>query len=48
VPQQLIGAQLNAYIDIGFDTALLELPTPFDHQTVERFMLKLKPLLEAP
>ena len=48
VPQQLISAQLRAYMDAGFDTALVELPAPYDHQTIERLMLEVKPLVEAP
>ena len=35
-------------MDAGFDTALVELPAPYDRQTMERLMLEAKPLVEAP
>ena len=45
---QHVATQLRAYMDAGFDTALVELPAPYDHQTIERLMLEVKPLVEAP
>jgi alkanesulfonate monooxygenase SsuD/methylene tetrahydromethanopterin reductase-like flavin-dependent oxidoreductase (luciferase family) len=45
---QHVANQLRAYMDAGFDTALVELPAPYDHQTMERLMLEVKPLVEAP
>ena len=45
---QHVATQLRAYIDAGIDTALVELPAPYDHQTIERLMLEVKPLVEAP
>jgi alkanesulfonate monooxygenase SsuD/methylene tetrahydromethanopterin reductase-like flavin-dependent oxidoreductase (luciferase family) len=45
---QHVATQLRAYMDAGFDTALVELPAPYDHQTIERLMLEVKPLVDAP
>ena len=45
-PQQ-IAALLRDYMDAGFDTALVELPAPYDHQTMERLMHEVKPQVEA-
>jgi len=44
---QHIATLLRAYMDAGFDTALVELPAPYDHQTMERLMLEVKPLVES-
>ena len=45
-PQQ-VAARLRAYVDAGIDTALVELPAPYDHETIERLMLEVKPLVDA-
>ena len=45
---QHVATQLRAYMDAGIDTALVELPAPYDHQTIERLMLEVKPLVEVP
>jgi hypothetical protein len=35
-------------MDASFDTTLVELPAPYDHQTIERLMFEVKPLGKAP
>ena len=38
---------LSGYAAIGFNTVILELPSPFDHETIERFATEVRPRLET-
>lgn len=42
-----VAARLRAYMDAGFDTAIVEMPAPYDTQTLERLMTEVKPLVET-
>lgn len=46
-PRQ-VADRLRQYLDAGFDTALVELPAPYDHQTIERLLTEVKELVDAP
>jgi hypothetical protein len=38
---------LTGYAAIGFNTVILELASPFDHETIERFATEVRPHLES-
>jgi alkanesulfonate monooxygenase SsuD/methylene tetrahydromethanopterin reductase-like flavin-dependent oxidoreductase (luciferase family) len=38
---------LTGYAAIGFNTVILELASPFDHETIERFATEVRPRLES-
>lgn len=38
---------LLGYAAIGFNTVILELPSPFDHETIERLATEVRPRVEA-
>lgn len=41
-----IADRLAPYVDIGFRHICLDLPAPFDHETLERVAFEVRPLLE--
>ncbi len=45
-PEQ-VAARLREYVAAGFDGLIAEIPSPFDHETIERLMGEVKPLVDA-
>jgi len=41
-----IAERLAPYVELGFHHILLEMPAPFDQETLERIMTEVKPLIE--
>jgi alkanesulfonate monooxygenase SsuD/methylene tetrahydromethanopterin reductase-like flavin-dependent oxidoreductase (luciferase family) len=46
-PPAAIAARLREYVDAGFGTTLVELPSPYDVETIERLIGEVKPLVDA-
>lgn len=46
-PPEAIVEYLAPFVELGFRTIILDMPTPFDQETVERFIGEVKPGLEA-
>jgi alkanesulfonate monooxygenase SsuD/methylene tetrahydromethanopterin reductase-like flavin-dependent oxidoreductase (luciferase family) len=46
-PPELIAERLRAYVAAGFSTAIVELPAPYDVETLERLIGEVKPLVDA-
>jgi len=42
-----IALEMRACMEAGFRTLIVELPAPFDHETIERLIGEVRPLLEA-
>ena len=42
-----VAARLREYKDAGFPTAIVELPAPYDLETIERLIGEVKPLVDA-
>lgn len=42
-----IADAILAYVDAGFATAIVELPAPYDVETIERLIGEVKPLVDA-
>ncbi|HYM83664.1 MAG TPA: TIGR03560 family F420-dependent LLM class oxidoreductase [Candidatus Dormibacteraeota bacterium] len=47
-PPAAIAETLRAYRDLGFRTVNVELPAPYDAETLERLVHEVKPLVERP
>ncbi|HEX8940736.1 MAG TPA: LLM class flavin-dependent oxidoreductase [Candidatus Limnocylindrales bacterium] len=47
-PPEAIAERLRAYAETGFQTLIVELPAPYDVETLERLIGEVKPLVEAP
>jgi alkanesulfonate monooxygenase SsuD/methylene tetrahydromethanopterin reductase-like flavin-dependent oxidoreductase (luciferase family) len=47
-PPAAIAETLRAYRHVGFRTVNVELPAPYDAETIERFVQEVKPLVEQP
>jgi len=45
-PQKIVD-RLEPYAAIGFDTVIIELPAPYDPETIERLATEVKPMMEA-
>lgn len=43
---ETIAERLLEYCDVGFTTALVEIPAPYDHETIERLAKDVRPLVE--
>jgi alkanesulfonate monooxygenase SsuD/methylene tetrahydromethanopterin reductase-like flavin-dependent oxidoreductase (luciferase family) len=43
-----IAARLREYRAIGFRGLNVEVPTPYDFETIERLVNEVKPLVDAP
>jgi alkanesulfonate monooxygenase SsuD/methylene tetrahydromethanopterin reductase-like flavin-dependent oxidoreductase (luciferase family) len=46
-PPAAIAARLREYVAAGFSTALVEVPAPYDVETLERLIGEVKPLVDA-
>jgi len=44
---QKIAERLEPYASLGFDTVIIELPAPYDPETIERLATEVKPMVEA-
>ena len=44
-PEQ-IAERLGPYVELGFTTAISEIPAPYDDESIERFIGEVKPLVE--
>ncbi len=44
-PPQMIAELLQPYLDIGFTHFIVDLPSPYDEETIERLIGEVKPLL---
>jgi len=42
-----VAARIREYVGAGFTTALVELPAPYDTETIERLIGEVKPLVDA-
>jgi alkanesulfonate monooxygenase SsuD/methylene tetrahydromethanopterin reductase-like flavin-dependent oxidoreductase (luciferase family) len=42
-----LAERLAPYIELGFTTVISEQPAPYDHETLERLVGQVKPLLEG-
>jgi len=45
-PEQ-IAAEIRGRVEVGFETVIVELPAPYDVETIERLMNEVKPLVDA-
>jgi alkanesulfonate monooxygenase SsuD/methylene tetrahydromethanopterin reductase-like flavin-dependent oxidoreductase (luciferase family) len=46
-PPEVIAARLREYVDVGFSTVIVEVPAPYDVETLERLIDEVKPLVDA-
>ncbi|MGZ6340056.1 MAG: LLM class flavin-dependent oxidoreductase [Candidatus Limnocylindrales bacterium] len=46
-PPHKIAGMLRAYGEVGFQTLIVELPAPFDIETIERLIGEVKPMVEG-
>lgn len=46
-PPEVIAARLREYVAVGVSTALVEIPAPYDVETLERLIGEVKPLVDA-
>jgi len=46
-PVEHVAGRLRAYRDVGFATAIVEVPAPYDVETIERLIGEVKPLVDA-
>jgi alkanesulfonate monooxygenase SsuD/methylene tetrahydromethanopterin reductase-like flavin-dependent oxidoreductase (luciferase family) len=46
-PPAAIASRLREYVAAGFSTALVEIPAPYDVETLERLIGEVKPLVDA-
>jgi F420-dependent oxidoreductase-like protein len=42
-----VAEQIRARVDVGFSTMIVELPAPYDAETIERLIGEVKPMVEA-
>jgi len=47
-PPAAIAARLREYVAAGFSTVYVEVPAPYDVETLERLIGEVKPLVDAP
>lgn len=43
---ETVAERLLEYCDVGFTTALIEVPAPYDHESIERLAKEVRPLVE--
>jgi alkanesulfonate monooxygenase SsuD/methylene tetrahydromethanopterin reductase-like flavin-dependent oxidoreductase (luciferase family) len=43
-----VAERLRQYAAVGFDGVIAEFPSPFDHETIERLIGEVKPLVDQP
>ena len=46
-PPDVIAARLRTYVAAGFSTVIVEVPAPYDVETLERLIGEVKPLVDA-
>jgi alkanesulfonate monooxygenase SsuD/methylene tetrahydromethanopterin reductase-like flavin-dependent oxidoreductase (luciferase family) len=46
-PPEVVAEALAPYLDLGFDHLYVDCPAPFDHETLERLVTEVKPMLES-
>ena len=46
-PPDVIAARLREYVAAGFSTVIVEVPAPYDVETLERLIGEVKPLVDA-
>jgi alkanesulfonate monooxygenase SsuD/methylene tetrahydromethanopterin reductase-like flavin-dependent oxidoreductase (luciferase family) len=46
-PPEAIATRLREYVDAGFSTVMVEVPAPYDVETLERLIGEVKPLVDA-
>lgn len=46
-PPDVIAARLREYVAAGFSTVIIEVPAPYDVETLERLIGEVKPLVDA-
>ena len=46
-PVELVAERLRAYRDVGFASVVVELPAPYDVETIERLIGEVKPQVDA-
>ena len=44
---EMIAERLREYVAVGFDGLIVEMPTPFDQETIERLIGEVKPMVDA-
>jgi hypothetical protein len=42
----MIAERMLAYLRVGFRTFIVELPAPYDHETMETLITVVKPMVE--
>jgi len=46
-PPAQVAARLREYVDAGFSSAIVEVPAPYDAETIERLIGEVKPLVDG-
>jgi alkanesulfonate monooxygenase SsuD/methylene tetrahydromethanopterin reductase-like flavin-dependent oxidoreductase (luciferase family) len=46
-PPELVAERWAPYLDLGFDHVYVDCPAPFDHESLERLVREVKPMLES-
>jgi F420-dependent oxidoreductase-like protein len=46
-PPELVGERWAPYLDLGFEHIYVDCPAPFDHETLERLVREVKPILDS-
>jgi alkanesulfonate monooxygenase SsuD/methylene tetrahydromethanopterin reductase-like flavin-dependent oxidoreductase (luciferase family) len=46
-PPELVAEAWAPYLDLGFEHIYIDCPAPFDHETLERLVHEVKPMLET-
>jgi len=46
-PPEMIAQEMRAYSEIGFRHFIVDVPAPYDHETIERLIGEVKPLLNG-
>ena len=46
-PPELIAEAWAPYLDLGFEHVYVDCPAPFDHETLERLVREVKPMLDS-
>jgi alkanesulfonate monooxygenase SsuD/methylene tetrahydromethanopterin reductase-like flavin-dependent oxidoreductase (luciferase family) len=46
-PPELVAEAWAPYLDLGFEHIYIDCPAPYDHETLERLVREVKPMLES-
>jgi alkanesulfonate monooxygenase SsuD/methylene tetrahydromethanopterin reductase-like flavin-dependent oxidoreductase (luciferase family) len=46
-PAELVAEKWAPFLDLGFEHIYIDCPAPFDHETIERLVTEVKPMLES-